>query len=113
LSKTNRIIILLVIDTIFFFLELITVNGVFLVALYMSIFLQNPKLIYIVDYFGLLLNILSLALFHDYSYDHGHAYDKDIKSGHTNHEYSVMKEKMVTTFLRQKLWDTSHIPKWC
>ncbi|KAJ5528401.1 hypothetical protein N7513_012560 [Penicillium frequentans] len=162
LSKTNRIIILLVIDTAFFFLELITgyavhslalvadsfhmlndvlslcvglwavkvanretnskmytygwqraetlgalVNGVFLVALCMSIFLeatqrlfepqevQNPKLICIVGCFGLLSNILGLALFHDHGHahgghghDHGHTHDEDIESGHADHEHS-------------------------
>ncbi|KAJ6006948.1 hypothetical protein N7451_004892 [Penicillium sp. IBT 35674x] len=158
LSKTNRIIILLVIDTAFFFwsyavhsLALIAdsfhmlndvlslcvglwavkvanretnskmytygwqraetlgalVNGVFLVALCMSIFLeatqrlfepqevQNPKLICIVGCFGLLSNILGLALFHDHGHahgghghDHGHAHDEDIESGHADHEHS-------------------------
>ncbi|KAJ5887084.1 hypothetical protein N7504_011131 [Penicillium tannophilum] len=162
LSKTNRIIILLVIDTAFFFLELITgyavhslalvadsfhmlndvlslcvglwavkvanretnskmytygwqraetlgalVNGVFLVALCMSIFLeatqrlfepqevQNPKLICIVGCFGLLSNILGLALFHDHGHahgghghDHGHTHNEDIESGHADHEHS-------------------------
>ncbi|KAJ5630207.1 uncharacterized protein N7484_010307 [Penicillium longicatenatum] len=162
LSKTNRIIILLVIDTAFFFLELITgytvhslalvadsfhmlndvlslcvglwavkvanretnskmytygwqraetlgalVNGVFLVALCMSIFLeaiqrlvepqevQNPKLVCIVGCFGLLSNILGLALFHDHGHahgghghgDHGHAHDEDIESGHADHDH--------------------------
>ncbi|KAB8255353.1 cation efflux protein [Aspergillus pseudonomiae] len=144
LSKTNRIIILLVIDSAFFLLELIVgyavhslalvadsfhmlndvlslcvglwavkvanqetnsttskmytygwqraetlgalVNGVFLVALCMSIFLeaiqrlvepqevQNPKLVCIVGCFGLLSNILGLLLFHDHSHGHGHGH---------------------------------------
>ncbi|KAF3391293.1 Zinc/cadmium resistance protein [Penicillium rolfsii] len=157
LSKTNRIIILLVIDSAFFLLELITgyavhslalvadsfhmlndvlslcvglwavkvanretnsemytygwqraetlgalVNGVFLVALCMSIFLeaiqrlvepqevQNPKLVCIVGCFGLLSNILGLALFHDHSHgghghDHGHGTghdEEDVEHGH-------------------------------
>ncbi|KKK23685.1 zinc/cadmium resistance protein [Aspergillus rambellii] len=141
LSKTNRIIILLVIDTAFFLLELIAgysvhslalvadsfhmlndvlslcvglwavkvanrgttsksytygwqraetlgalVNGVFLVALCLSIFLEaiqrlvepqevkNPKLVCIVGCLGLLSNILGLALFHDHSHGHGHSH---------------------------------------
>ncbi|KAJ5218058.1 uncharacterized protein N7498_000157 [Penicillium cinerascens] len=164
LSKTNRIIILLVIDTAFFLLELITgyavhslalvadsfhmlndvislcvglwavkvanqetnskmytygwqraetlgalVNGVFLVALCMSIFLeavqrlvepqevQNPKLVCIVGCLGLLSNIVGLALFHDHSHgghshghDHGHAHDdhEDIEQGYSDHPHS-------------------------
>lgn len=157
LSKTNRIIILLVIDSAFFLLELSTgyavhslalvadsfhmlndvlslcvglwavkvannetnskmytygwqraetlgalVNGVFLVALCMSIFLeaiqrlvepqevQNPKLVCIVGCLGLLSNIIGLVLFHDHSHghgghghDHGHSHDEeDIEQGH-------------------------------
>ncbi|KAJ5140903.1 zinc/cadmium resistance protein [Penicillium atrosanguineum] len=182
LSKTNRIIILLVIDTAFFLLELITgmdyltpfeaassfadlnfptgyavhslalvadsfhmlndvislcvglwavkvanqetnskmytygwqraetlgalVNGVFLVALCMSIFLeaiqrlvepqevQNPKLVCIVGCLGLLSNMVGLALFHDHSHgghghghDHGHSHDEhdDVEQGYSDH----------------------------
>ncbi|CAL5867224.1 uncharacterized protein PFLUO_LOCUS1439 [Penicillium psychrofluorescens] len=147
LSKTNRILILLVIDSAFFLLELITgytvhslalvadsfhmlndvlslcvglwavkvanretsskqytygwqraetlgalVNGVFLIALCLSIFLeaiqrlvepqevQNPKLVCVVGCFGLLSNILGLALFHEHSHGHGHGHD------HGDHE---------------------------
>ncbi|KAL3475702.1 cation efflux protein [Aspergillus californicus] len=162
LSKTNRIIILLVIDTAFFLLELIAgysvhslalvadsfhmlndvislivglwavkvanrettskmytygwqraetlgalVNGVFLVALCMSIFLEaiqrmvepqevkNPKLVCIVGCAGLLSNILGLVLFHDHSHgghSHGHSHDEEsegvnsAEEGH-NHEH--------------------------
>ncbi|EAW19020.1 cation diffusion facilitator family transporter [Aspergillus fischeri NRRL 181] len=142
LSKTNRILILLVIDTAFFLLELIAgysvhslalvadsfhmlndvisllvglwavkvanqetkskmytygwqraetlgalVNGVFLVALCLSIFLEaiqrlvepqevkNPKLVCIVGCLGLLSNILGLLLFHEHSHGHGHGDD--------------------------------------
>ncbi|KAJ5114383.1 hypothetical protein NUU61_000142 [Penicillium alfredii] len=149
LSKTNRILILLVIDTAFFLLELISgyavhslalvadsfhmlndvlslcvglwavkvannetsskmytygwqraetlgalVNGVFLVALCLSIFLeaiqrlvepqevQNPKLVCIVGCFGLLSNILGLVLFHEHSHGHGHSHDH----GEEDHE---------------------------
>ncbi|CBF85577.1 hypothetical protein AN1795.2 [Aspergillus nidulans FGSC A4] len=141
LSKTNRIMILLVIDTAFFLLELIAgysvhslalvadsfhmlndvisllvglwavkvanretsskmytygwqraetlgalVNGVFLVALSLSIFLEaiqrlvepqevrNPKLVCGVGCAGLLSNILGLVLFHDHSHGHGHGH---------------------------------------
>ncbi|KAL5357352.1 cation efflux protein [Aspergillus floccosus] len=141
LSKTNRILILLVIDTAFFLLELIVgyavhslalvadsfhmlndvlsllvglwavkvanretnsksytygwqraetlgalVNGVFLVALCVSIFLEaiqrlvepqevkNGKLVCIVGCLGLLSNILGLLLFHDHSHGHGHGH---------------------------------------
>ncbi|KAJ5085203.1 hypothetical protein N7532_009974 [Penicillium argentinense] len=162
LSKTNRIIILLVIDSAFFLLELITgyavhslalvadsfhmlndvlslcvglwavkvannetnskmytygwqraetlgalVNGVFLVALCMSIFLeaiqrlvepqevQNPKLVCIVGCFGLLSNILGLALFHDHSHgghghgghDHSHDDHEDVEQGYHDHDH--------------------------
>ncbi|KAJ5900024.1 Zinc/cadmium resistance protein [Penicillium taxi] len=171
LSKTNRIIILLVIDSVFFLLELITgyavhslalvadsfhmlndvlslcvglwavkvansetnsktytygwqraetlgalVNGVFLVALCMSIFLeatqrlvevqevQNPKLVCVVGCFGLLSNIVGLVLFHDvghghshgHSHDHGHEHshdEEDVEAGHEHdhhdHDHSV------------------------
>ncbi|KAI9812489.1 MAG: hypothetical protein M1827_004720 [Pycnora praestabilis] len=59
------------------------VNGVFLVALCLSIFLEaiqrliepqtvtNPKLVLIVGCFGLLSNILGLFLFHDHGHSHG------------------------------------------
>ncbi|KAJ5703133.1 Cation efflux protein [Penicillium malachiteum] len=161
LSKTNRIIILLVIDTVFFLLELITgytvhslalvadsfhmlndvlslcvglwavkvansetnskmytygwqraetlgalVNGVFLVALCMSIFLeaiqrlvepqevQNPKFVCIVGCFGLFSNIVGLALFHDHSHGghghshgHDHSHGEDVEAGHEHHDH--------------------------
>ncbi|KAL8867107.1 MAG: hypothetical protein Q9174_005874 [Haloplaca sp. 1 TL-2023] len=109
LSKSTRIIILLAIDSAFFLLELIVgygvhslalvadsfhmwqraetlgalVNGVFLVALCLSIFLDaiqrfvepqkvsNPRLVLIVGCFGLLSNILGLFLFHEHGHSHG------------------------------------------
>ncbi|KAJ5475198.1 Zinc/cadmium resistance protein [Penicillium diatomitis] len=154
LSKTNRIIILLVIDTLFFLLELVTgyavhslalvadsfhmlndvlslcvglwavkvanretnsevytfgwqraetlgalVNGVFLVALCMSIFLeaiqrlvepqevQNPKFVCIVGCLGLASNIIGLALFHDHSHGgHGHSHGHDHGTGVEGHD---------------------------
>ena len=138
LSKSNRILILLAIDTVFFLIELITgyavhslalvadafhmlndvlslcvgywavkvanqkktskrytygwqraetlgalINGVFLVALCVTIFLEaiqrfidvptvtNPMLILIVGCLGLGSNILGLVLFHDHGHSHG------------------------------------------
>lgn len=62
------------------------VNGVFLVALCLSIFLEaiqrfvepqtvrNPKLVLIVGCLGLLSNILGLVLFHDHGHGHGHSH---------------------------------------
>ncbi|CAK97259.1 uncharacterized protein An15g03900 [Aspergillus niger] len=149
LSKTNRILILLAIDTAFFLLELIAgysvhslalvadsfhmlndvlslcvglwavkvanretnskmytygwqraetlgalVNGVFLVALCLSIFLEaiqrlvepqevkNPKFVCIVGCLGLLSNIIGLVLFHDHSHGHGHSHGPgDLEEG--------------------------------
>ncbi|CAK4031826.1 Zinc homeostasis factor 1 [Lecanosticta acicola] len=142
LSKSTRIIILLVIDSAFFLLELISgyavhslalvadsfhmlndvlsllvglwavkmankssapkmytygyqraetlgalVNGVFLVALCVTIFLDaiqrfvepqvvsNPQLVLVVGCLGLLSNVVGLALFHDHSHGgHGHSH---------------------------------------
>ncbi|EFX05457.1 cation efflux family protein [Grosmannia clavigera kw1407] len=59
-------------------------NGVFLLALGISIFLQsierfvalqhvnNPKLVLIMGCVGLSLNIISAAFLHEHSHDHGH-----------------------------------------
>ena len=59
------------------------INGVFLVALCLSIFLEaiqrfvepqtvsNPGLVFIVGCFGLLSNILGLFLFHEHGHSHG------------------------------------------
>ncbi|KAL9576436.1 MAG: hypothetical protein Q9212_007099, partial [Teloschistes hypoglaucus] len=121
LSKSTRIIILLAIDSAFFLLELIVgygvhslalvadsfhmwqraetlgalVNGVFLVALCLSIFLEaiqrfvepqkvlNPWLVLRVGSFGLLSNILGLLLFHDHGHSHGaeheHTHEENAK----------------------------------
>lgn len=63
------------------------VNGVFLVALCLSIFLEaiqrlvepqvvsNPLLVLIVGCFGLLSNILGLFLFHEHGHSHGGGHD--------------------------------------
>ena len=69
------------------------INGVFLIALCLSIFLEaiqrfvtpqevsNPKLVLIVGCFGLASNILGLFLFHDHGHDHGdegeHSHEHD------------------------------------
>ncbi|KAJ6026439.1 hypothetical protein N7499_004529 [Penicillium canescens] len=160
LSKENRMLILLVIDTAFFLLELITgyavhslalvadsfhmlndvlslcvglwavkvanrettsntytygwqraetlgalVNGVFLVALCMSIFLeaiqrlvepqevQNPKFVCIVGCFGLASNIIGLALFHDHSHGgHGHGHGNDEEDNHQDHDHDHIED---------------------
>ncbi|KAL9102920.1 MAG: hypothetical protein Q9163_001980 [Psora crenata] len=110
-SKSTRILILLGIDSAFFLLELTVgyavhslalvadsfhmwqraetlgalVNGVFLVALCLSIFLEaiqrfvepqsvsNPRLVLIVGCLGLISNILGLFLFHEHGHSHGGA----------------------------------------
>ncbi|KAL2834010.1 zinc/cadmium resistance protein [Aspergillus pseudoustus] len=173
LSKTNRIVILLVIDTAFFLLELIAgysvhslalvadsfhmlndvislivglwavkvanretsskmytygwqraetlgalVNGVFLVALCLSIFLEaiqrlvepqevkNPKLVCIVGCAGLLSNILGLVLFHDHSHgghghSHGHSHDietaEDIETEEHGHSHVASAQSEQST----------------
>ncbi|KAF1912608.1 zinc/cadmium resistance protein-like protein [Ampelomyces quisqualis] len=162
LSKSTRIMTLLAIDTVFFFLELIVgysvhslalvadsfhmlndvisllvglwavkvanqrtnskqytygwqraetlgalINGVFLVALCLSIFLEaiqrfvepqevsHPKLILIVGSMGLASNIVGLFLFHDHGHGHshgGHSHGHDAHSaaeeGHS-HDHGV------------------------
>ncbi|KAM5453961.1 Zinc resistance conferring protein [Microsporum audouinii] len=177
LTKSQRIIILLIIDTVFFVIELSVgyavhslalvadafhmlndvlslcvglwavrvanekssktytygwqraetlgalINGVFLVALCLSIFLeainrfvepqevQHPKLICIVGGLGLFSNILGLLLFHDHSHGHGghgHAHEEPIQSaeqGYTNiiadqggSVASVMPETVVGSY---------------
>ncbi|KAI9925124.1 hypothetical protein ASPWEDRAFT_45263 [Aspergillus wentii DTO 134E9] len=186
LSKTQRIIILLVIDTAFFLLELTVgyavhslalvadsfhmlndvlslcvglwavqvanretsskmytfgwqraetlgalVNGVFLVALCMTIFLeaiqrfvepqevQNPKLVCIVGCFGLLSNILGLVLFHDHSHGHGHSHGheqgeiEDVEQGHGHthateaDRHSTVANAMPENLLRKSRSDGS------
>ncbi|GAM85997.1 hypothetical protein ANO11243_040070 [Dothideomycetidae sp. 11243] len=149
LSKSNRILILLAIDSVFFLIELITgyavhslalvadafhmlndvisllvglwavkvaqqrtsskmytygwqraetlgalVNGVFLVALCLSIFLEaiqrfvepqevsQPKLVLIVGCLGLASNIVGLFLFHDHGHgghSHGHSHGDEVE----------------------------------
>jgi len=147
LSRSHRITLLLIIDVIFFFVELIVgymvgslalvadsfhmlndvmslvvalyaikltgktetdarysygwhraeilaalINGVFLLALCFSIFLEaierffskpevgNPKLVVIVGACGLASNIVGLFLFHEHGHSHGHSHDHDSPS---------------------------------
>jgi len=78
------------------------VNGVFLVALCLSIFLEaiqrfvepqvvsNPKLVLIVGCMGLASNILGLFLFHEHGHSHGgdgHGQDDGIKSAEEGHSH--------------------------
>ena len=77
------------------------VNGVFLVALCVSIFLEaiqrffepqvisNPMLILIVGCCGLGSNIVGLFLFHD----HGHSHGEHSEEGHTNHDHLAEAEE--------------------
>ncbi|KAF2789246.1 zinc/cadmium resistance protein-like protein [Melanomma pulvis-pyrius CBS 109.77] len=162
LSKSNRILILLAIDSAFFLLEIVVgyavhslalvadsfhmlndvlslcvglwavkvanqktnsktytygwqraetlgalVNGVFLVALCLSIFLEaiqrfvepqqvsNPKLVLIVGCFGLASNILGLFLFHDHGHSHGghsHGHGDDVGAAEEGHAHGVHSE---------------------
>ncbi|KAL2406787.1 Vacuolar zinc transporter ZRC1 [Exophiala dermatitidis] len=78
------------------------VNGVFLVALCLSIFLEaiqrfvepqvvnNPKLVLIVGCLGLASNILGLLLFHDHSHGHGgeDSEEDQIKSAEEGHAHA-------------------------
>lgn len=190
LSKAKRIAILLAIDGIFFFIELIAgyafhslalvadafhmlndvlslcvglwavrvanqrgsskkytygwqraetlgalVNGVFLVALCVTIFLDaisrfaepqevtQPKYMLIVGCLGLGSNILGLVLFHDHSHGHGggghsHEHSHDVETGerehnhaheeaHTHHEREESEVTAVGSPLKQKVSSAS------
>lgn len=83
------------------------VNGVFLVALCVTIFLEaiqrfiekpnvsNPKLVLIVGCLGLASNILGLVLFHDVGHSHSHGGEEhnhgdglaEAEEGHAGHEH--------------------------
>ncbi|EJF67023.1 cation efflux protein [Dichomitus squalens LYAD-421 SS1] len=68
------------------------VNGVFLLALCFSIFLEaierffstpeisNPRLVVVVGSLGLASNIVGLFLFHDHGHEHGHEHGKETPS---------------------------------
>jgi zinc transporter 1 len=81
------------------------INGVFLIALCLSIFLEaiqrfvtpqtvsNPRLVLIVGCFGLLSNVLGLFLFHEHSHSHGeedeHSHDHNpVSSAEEGHSHS-------------------------
>lgn len=84
------------------------VNGVFLVALCLSIFLEacqrlyespvvnNPKLILIVGCLGLASNILGLFLFHNHGHSHGgghghsHGETDDLATAEEGHSHSAL-----------------------
>lgn len=80
------------------------VNGVFLVALCLSIFLEaiqrfvepqevsNPKLILIVGSFGLASNIVGLFLFHDHGHSHGGHSHGGHSHAHSHDELGAAEE---------------------
>ncbi|KAH7060923.1 zinc/cadmium resistance protein-like protein [Macrophomina phaseolina] len=110
------------------------VNGVFLVALCLSIFLEaiqrfvepqevgNPKLVLIVGCFGLASNILGLFLFHDHGHSHGgqghsHGHDElgaaEEGHSHADHEATAVADEHgnVADVLPQSRignWPSSH-----
>ncbi|KAF2001221.1 zinc/cadmium resistance protein-like protein [Amniculicola lignicola CBS 123094] len=162
LSKSHRIMILLAIDSIFFFIELTIgyavhslalvadsfhmlndvisllvglwavkianqktdsknytygwqraetlgalINGVFLVALCLSIFLEaiqrfvepqevsHPELVFTVGFFGLASNIMGLFLFHDHGHSHGghsHGHGDEINAAEEGHAHGIHSE---------------------
>lgn len=80
------------------------VNGVFLVALCLSIFLEaiqrfvepqtvtNPRLVFIVGCLGLLSNILGLFLFHEHGHSHGgsgHSHGEGLSAAEEGHSRLV------------------------
>lgn len=76
-------------------------NGVFLLALGISIFLQsierfvaiqhveNPKLVLIMGCVGLTLNIISALFLHEHDHDHGHGHGHDHGEEEQAHAHSV------------------------
>lgn len=78
------------------------INGVFLLALCFSIFMeaierfvnvtevQNPRLVVIVGTLGLASNIVGLFLFHDHGHSHGHSHshDHDHDHQHASNQHS-------------------------
>ncbi|MCJ1478918.1 hypothetical protein MMC13_007602 [Lambiella insularis] len=90
------------------------VNGVFLVALCLSIFLEaiqrfvepqtvtNPRLVLIVGCFGLLSNILGLFLFHEHGHSHGgaehghaHGQKEDVLAAEEGHSHADVQTSAV------------------
>ncbi|KAI8980647.1 cation efflux protein [Trametes punicea] len=163
MSRSTRIILLLVIDVLFFFTELIVgyavgslalvadsfhmlndvlslvvalyaikltnqthidsrysygwhraeilaalINGVFLLALCFSIFLEaierffstpeisNPRLVVLVGSLGLASNVVGLFLFHEHGHDHGHAHGKTSPSVSKPPSVHSMEDGQVT-----------------
>lgn len=87
-------------------------NGVFLVALCLSIFLEaiqrfvepqivtNPALVLIVGSFGLLSNILGLVLFHEHGHSHGtsgHTHGESISAAEEGHSHVTSDERDLHT----------------
>ena len=92
------------------------VNGVFLLALCFSIFMEaiqrlfgapevgSPKLVVIVGSFGLLSNIVGLFLFHDHGHshggdshghDHGHSHGSAESAAERGHNHKHTKPKQI------------------
>ena len=89
------------------------VNGVFLVALCLSIFLEaiqrlvepqtvsNPKLVLVVGCCGLCSNIVGLFLFHDHGHSHGgghghsHGGDDKIAAAEEGHNYGISSQAIA------------------
>ncbi|KAI4130079.1 MAG: hypothetical protein LQ338_001931 [Usnochroma carphineum] len=83
------------------------VNGVFLVALCLSIFLDaiqrfvepqtvsNPRLVLIVGCFGLLSNVLGLFLFHEHGHSHGGhgGEDNTLEAAEEGHSHSPLTDR--------------------
>ena len=87
-------------------------NGVFLVALCLSIFLEaiqrfvepqtvtNPRLVLIVGCFGLLSNILGLFLFNEHGHSHGssgHSHGEGISAAEEGHSHLVSDPRDLDT----------------
>ena len=96
------------------------VNGVFLVALCLSIFLEaiqrlvepqdvsNPKLVVIVGCFGLASNILGLFLFHDHGHSHGghsHGHGDEASAAEEGHAHAHDEEDHVVANERGNVAD--------
>ncbi|EFE42431.1 hypothetical protein TRV_02871 [Trichophyton verrucosum HKI 0517] len=101
------------------------INGVFLVALCLSIFLEainrfvepqtveHPKLICIVGALGLLSNILGLLLFHDHSHGghgHGHGADEAIESAELGYSREIAQPPSSAALTPTTLTNSVVIP---
>jgi zinc transporter 1 len=96
------------------------VNGVFLVALCLSIFLEaiqrlvepqdvsHPKLVVIVGSFGLASNILGLFLFHDHGHSHGghsHGHSDGVNAAEEGHAHGLDAEDRAVADQRGNVAD--------